>query len=87
MIRRVIRPDQIRSPDLSQLPIRIHVILAEKEMTLSEASGLTRGAIVDLDCEKTGIVSLAVNGKVLGQGQLVDVEGRLGVRILSWRGE
>jgi type III secretion system YscQ/HrcQ family protein len=74
------------TPDLSQLPVRVHVILADKEMTLPEASGLTRGAIVDLDCEKTGVVSLAVNGRVLGQGQLVDVEGRLGVRVLSWRG-
>jgi type III secretion system YscQ/HrcQ family protein len=75
------------TPDLAQLPVRVHVIVAEKELTLAEASGLTKGTIVELDCEKTGLVVLAVNGKSLGQGQLVEVEGRLGVRILSWRGE
>jgi flagellar motor switch/type III secretory pathway protein FliN len=73
-------------PDLSQLPVRVHIILTEKELTLPEASGLTRGAIVDLDCEKSGVVSLAVNGKVLGEGQLVEIDGRLGVKIVSWRG-
>jgi type III secretion system YscQ/HrcQ family protein len=75
-----------RAPDLSRLPVRVHVILADKELTLPEAAALTKGSILDLECEKTGVVTLAVNGKVLGEGQLVDIEGRLGVRILSWRG-
>jgi type III secretion system YscQ/HrcQ family protein len=79
-------PEPGLTPDLGQLPVRVHVIVAEKELTLAEASGLTKGTIVELDCEKTGLVTLAVNGKPLGQGQLVEVEGRLGVRILSWRG-
>jgi flagellar motor switch/type III secretory pathway protein FliN len=59
--------------------------LSEKEMTLEQASGLTRGAILDVDCDKSGIVSLAVNGKVLGEGRLVEIDGRLGVKILAWR--
>jgi type III secretion protein Q len=71
--------------DLNLLPVRLHVILTEKELTLQEAAGLTSGAILDLDCDKSGIVSLAANGKVLGEGRLVEVEGRLGVRIVSWR--
>jgi len=74
-----------RAPDLDQLPVRVHVILTEKEMTLEEASGLTRGAILGLDCDKSGTVSLAVNGKVLGEGRLVEIDGHLGVKILSWR--
>jgi type III secretion system YscQ/HrcQ family protein len=73
-------------PDLSQLPVSIHVILTEKELTLPDAAGLTSGAILDLDCDKSGTVLLAVNGKVLGDGRLVEIEGRLGVKILSWRG-
>ena len=72
-------------PDLNQLPVRLHLILAEKQLTLSEAAGLAAGAILDLDCEKSGVVSLAVNGSLLGEGSLVEIEGRLGVKILSWR--
>ena len=79
-------PETNRTLDLSQLPVRVHVILTEKELTLPEAAGLTSGAILDLDCDKSGTVSLAVNGKVLGEGRLVEVEGRLGVKVLSWRG-
>jgi type III secretion system YscQ/HrcQ family protein len=79
-------PELTLVPDLSQLPIRIHVILTEKELTLPEAAGLTSGAILDLDCDKSGTVFLAANGKVLGDGRLVEIEGRLGVKILSWRG-
>jgi type III secretion system YscQ/HrcQ family protein len=84
--RREKLPEPDARPDLSQLPLRIHVILAEKELTLAEAAGLTPGTIVDLDCDKSGSVSLGVNGKMLGEGRLVEVEGRLGVKILSWRG-
>lgn len=72
-------------PDLSRLPVRVQVLIAEKELTLSEAAGLTTGTILDLDCDKSGLVSLAVNGKLLGEGRLVEIEGRLGVKILSWR--
>ena len=79
-------PEPNRAPDLNDLPVRLHVILAEKELTLAEAAGLAKGSIVELDGAKNGVVSLAVNGKVLGEGQLVEVEGRLGVKILSWRG-
>jgi type III secretion system YscQ/HrcQ family protein len=79
-------PESSRTPDLGRLPVHVHVIVAEKELALDEVAGLTKGSILELDCEKTGVVVLAVNGRALGQGQLVDVGGRLGVRILSWRG-
>jgi flagellar motor switch/type III secretory pathway protein FliN len=79
-------PEPNRAPDLNDLPVRLHVILADKELTLADAAGLTKGSIVELDAVKNGVVSLAVNGKVLGEGQLVEVQGRLGVKVLSWRG-
>jgi flagellar motor switch/type III secretory pathway protein FliN len=72
-------------PDLGQLPVRLHIILGEKEMTLAEANALVRGSILALDLNNDGAVQLAVNGKIVGEGRLVEIEGRLGVRILSWR--
>jgi type III secretion system YscQ/HrcQ family protein len=79
-------PKKENFPDLGQLPLRVHVIVAEKELTLAEVNGLNIGTILELDRQNNGQVSLAVNGKVLGEGQLVEVEGRLGVRISSWKG-
>jgi flagellar motor switch/type III secretory pathway protein FliN len=72
-------------PDLADLPIRMHAIVGEKEMTLSEVNQLTAGAIVELDGTRSDPVRIALNGKIAGTGELVEVEGRLGVRILAWR--
>jgi type III secretion protein Q len=61
------------------------VIVAEKEMTLADIQSLTPGAIIELGASKVSPVKLMVNGKVLGEGELVDVEGNLAVKILRWR--
>jgi type III secretion system YscQ/HrcQ family protein len=79
-------PNNESFPDLRQLPLHVHVIVAEKELTLAEANGLAAGTILELDRQNDGQVSLAINGKILGEGQLVEIEGRLGVRISSWKG-
>lgn len=71
-------------PDLSSLPVRVHVVLSQLDMTLAELDRLTPGAIVEIQREKNAPVQLAVNGKIAGAGELVEVEGRLGVRITNW---
>jgi flagellar motor switch/type III secretory pathway protein FliN/pSer/pThr/pTyr-binding forkhead associated (FHA) protein len=73
-----------RKPDLAILPVRVHIVLSQLEMTLAELNKLRPGSIVELDREKSEAVQLAVNGKIAGTGELVDIEGRLGVRVLSW---
>ncbi|HWR50356.1 MAG TPA: FHA domain-containing protein [Bryobacteraceae bacterium] len=78
-------PAVLGKPDLGQFEVRLHVILGEKVLTLAEANGLASGSVLDLDLP-AGPVRLAVNGRVVGEGELVDVEGRLGVRIAGWRG-
>ena len=73
-----------KNPDLSGLPVRLHVVLGEKEMTLAELGALQSGSILELDRDKSGQVDIAINGKLAGTGALVEIEGKLGVRILSW---
>ncbi|HEY7210475.1 MAG TPA: FHA domain-containing protein [Bryobacteraceae bacterium] len=72
-------------PDLTGLPVRLHAIVGEKEITLSEASQLVAGAILELEGAKSDPIRIALNGKIAGTGELVEVDGRFGVRILSWR--
>jgi type III secretion system YscQ/HrcQ family protein len=72
-------------PDVSQLPIRVHVVLGEKELTLAEVQSLSPGAVLELDAIKPDCVRLMINGKVIGDGELVDVEGKLAVRVVGWR--
>ena len=79
-------PEQgdLRKPNLATLPVRVHIVLSQLEMTLAELNQLRPGSIIELDCEKSESVQLAVNGKITGEGELVEIEGRIGVRILNW---
>jgi len=72
-------------PDLTGLPVRVHAIIGEREMTLAEANLMVAGAIVELDGAKSDPVRIALNGKIAGSGELVEVGGKLGLRILSWK--
>jgi flagellar motor switch/type III secretory pathway protein FliN len=73
------------APDLTGLPVRMHAIIGEKQMTLAEANLMVAGTIVELDETKSDPVRIALNGKIAGLGELVEVGGKLGVRIVSWR--
>ena len=72
-------------PDIKALPLRVQVVLAEREFSLGEIQSLSPGTIVELDTAKNDPVRLMVNGKIIGEGELVDVEGNLAVKILRWR--
>ena len=79
-------PEQrdFQKPNLAALPVRVHVVLTQLEMSLGELNRLKPGSIVELDRDKSESVQLAVNGKIAGTGELVEIEGRLGVRISNW---
>lgn len=70
--------------ELQELPVLLQVVLAEKRFTLAELQALSAGALIDLERTETDPVCIAVNGKVLGSGELVRIEEHLGVRILGW---
>jgi type III secretion system YscQ/HrcQ family protein len=69
---------------LDELPLRLHIVIDEKELTWAEVSRLAPGAILDLQRDPRDAVKLAVNGRLLGTGELVEIEGRLGVKLLTW---
>ena len=72
--------------DLSGLPVRLHVILGQIELSLSDLNSLTCNSVVELDRAKGDPVQIAVNGKIIGSGLLVEIEGTLGVEISKWSG-
>jgi type III secretion system YscQ/HrcQ family protein len=74
------------TPDLTQLPVRLHVVLGQVDLSLAEISRMMGGTVLELDKAKTDPVHLAVNGKVMGTGELVEIDGKLGVRITGWSG-
>jgi flagellar motor switch/type III secretory pathway protein FliN len=71
-------------PDIDSLPVRVHIVLSDVELSLGELDGLVDGSILELNCSKGDPVRLVVNGKPLGVGELIEVEGKLGVQITAW---
>ena len=64
-----------------QLPMRLE--LETISITVEELSQLNPGYIVETTKPVDAPVSLKVNGRSIGTGELVDVAGKVGVRILS----
>ncbi|WP_184084505.1 FHA domain-containing protein [Silvibacterium bohemicum] len=76
----------VSAADLSTLPITIHVVLTRVDMNLQELETLAAGSIIQLDEETNSTVQLVSGGKVLGAGELVNLDdGRMGVKIANWR--
>ena len=67
----------------AQLPVRLEVELARVEVTLAELARLEPGGALPLGIDRRGLVTLRVGDRVIARGELVDVEGAVGVRILS----
>jgi type III secretion system YscQ/HrcQ family protein len=61
--------------------LTVRVELAARRLRLDELSRLRVNQILDLGCKATDPVDLIVDGRRIARGELVDIEGRLGVRI------
>ncbi len=59
------------------------VELGRVQLTADEIIRLRSGHIMELGRSPADPVDLVVNGKLLAKGELVEIEGSLGVKILS----
>jgi flagellar motor switch protein FliM len=71
---------------LGDIPLQISVELARVPVTADQVVSLRVGQVVELHRAPGEPVDLSVNGKVIARGELVEMEGQLGVRILSLAG-
>jgi type III secretion protein Q len=67
----------------AQLPVRLEVELARVEVPLAEIARLEPGSALPLALDRRGLVTLRVGERAVARGELVDVDGAVGVRILS----
>ncbi len=71
---------------LGDIPLQISVELARVPVTADQVVAMRVGHVIELNKAPGEPVDLSVNGKVVARGELVEVEGHLGVRILSLAG-
>lgn len=68
---------------LADIPLAIAVEVARVAVTADAVVGLKSGQVLDLNKVPGEPVELSVNGKIIARGELVDIEGHLGVKVLS----
>jgi type III secretion protein Q len=67
----------------AQLPVTLEVELARVEIPLGELARLEPGAVLPLPVDRRGLVALRVGERAVARGELVELDGAIGVRILS----
>ncbi len=67
--------------DLQSIPIRVSFDLGHTTLTLGEMQSLQPGEVLQMARTVDEYVTIRANGAAIGTGQLVDIDGRLGVSI------
>ncbi len=66
---------------LENLDVTVSFELERRNMSLKDVKTITKGYTFALNCDQDSPVTLRVNGKSIGFGRLVDMDGLMGVEI------
>lgn len=72
---------EISLESLIDIPVDISVEIGRTKMTIGELLSLNKGSIVELKKTAAEAVDIYVNGRLLGKGEVIVVNERLGVRM------
>lgn len=64
-----------------EIPVQLTVVLGRSRMRISELLQLGRGAVIELDRKATEPVEILINNRLVARGEVVLVEGRIGVTL------
>ena len=68
---------------LADLRVTLSVEMARRSVTVAELAAALEGSTIEMDMPVSRFVRLLAGGVYLADGELVDVGGRLGVRVIS----
>ena len=63
------------------LPLEVSVRLGQTRILIRELLQLDKNSVLELDQGADESLDIVVNDSVLARGEVVDIEGRLGIRI------
>ena len=66
---------------VEQLPVRLDFDLGSTSLTVAELRALQPGQTLALDAPIGGAVTIRANGATIGEGEVVEIDGRVGVSI------
>jgi type III secretion protein Q len=70
-----------------QIPVTLEVELCRVDVPLGELARLAPGAVLPLAVDRRGQVTLRAGDRAMARGELVEVDGSIGVRIASLEAE
>lgn len=65
------------------VPVKLTAVLGKKNIALKDLLQFKIGHTIDLERPPNEFVDLVANGKVVARGELVEIDGKLGVRIIK----
>ena len=68
---------------IEQATITVEVRVGNASMSVAEIGAIQSGQVIDLEVPLGQPVALVAGGEQIGKGELVNIEGRLGVRVLA----
>ena len=68
---------------VARMPLPVHVTLGRTILLLKEVCQLAVGSHIEFGQPASQPADLVVNGKVLAHGQLVDLQGNYGLKVLA----
>jgi len=72
---------------LADVPVAVEIELDRKTMTMGEMLRLEMGSIVPLGRAAGDNIDVLVGGALVGFGEIVILEGHMGVRITDFNGD
>lgn len=67
----------------ADIPVQVVAVIGKKNITVKEVAALRMGEVVELGRPANEVVDLVAGGKLIAKGELVEVEGKLGVKIIK----
>jgi len=67
----------------ADVPIQLVAVMGKKMITIKEILSLSKGQVIELNRFPNEAIDLVANGKLMAKGELVEIDGKLGVRIIK----
>ena len=67
----------------ADVPIQLVAVMGKKTITIKEILSLSKGQVIELNRFPNEAIDLVANGKLMAKGELVEIDGKLGVRIIK----
>ena len=75
--------DENNVVNMGDLPVKLSFDIGEMVLPFHQVEGFTSGYVINLDAPFGEIIKIRSQNRVLGTGELVDINGKVGVRIIT----